>query len=197
VFSKNRSAYAKKPGYEASAALALGHAQLWGGHHDEAIGTFAQIEKKRAVLFSSSVRTVAATHLALAQGLSGQLDAAEKWCAEARARIAINRDDRIDYAARICLAEAVVALRRGRPADATALLERGWATMREVLNANTLRVAEVVRALAEAAGGLRQTNTVAERLLRVEPVIAGEFAFLGARWPEMRAFLDAHGLGAP
>ena len=119
------------------------------------------------------------------------------WCAEARARIAKNRDDRIDYAARLCLAEAVIALRRGRPADATTLLERGWATMREVLNANTLRVAEVVRALAEAAGGLRQTNTVAERLLRVEPVIAGEFAFLGARWPEMRAFLDAHGLGAP
>jgi hypothetical protein len=196
VFARNVVAYAKKPPYVASANLALGHAQLWAGEIPRAIETFAGIEKKRAVLFSSSVRTIAAVNLAFAQALAGQPDAAERWCAETRARLAKNRDDRLEYAARLCLAEATIALRRGRGVDAAALLEKNWVTMREVLNANMMRVAEVLRAFAEAAGGVRQSNTIPERLVRVEPVLPGEFAFLGLQWPEMQTFLAAHGLGA-
>lgn len=195
LFARNQTAYAKKPGYEAAASISLGLAQLWAGHLDLAIATFAALEKKRTVLVTSSVRTLAAVHLAFAQGLAGQLDASERWCAEARARLAKNRDDRIEYAARLCLAETVIALRRGRSAEAGALLERSWTPMREVLNANSMRVAEVLRAFAESAGGVRQSNTMVERLLRVEPVLPGDFAFLGVKWPEMQAFLDAHGLG--
>jgi hypothetical protein len=52
----------------------------------------------------------------------------------------------------------------------------------------------LVRAFAEAQGGVRASNTVAERLVRVEPVVQGELAFLGLEWPEMQAFLGAHGM---
>jgi hypothetical protein len=194
VFARNAAAYAKKPGYEASARLSLGNAQLWAGELTRAIDTFAAIEKKRAVLFSSSVRTIAAVNLAFAQALLGQLDAAERWSTETRARLTKNRDDRLDYAARLCLAEATIAIRRGRSQEAAELLEKNWATMREVLSGNMMRVAELLRAFVDAAGGVRQSNTLTERLVRVEPVLPGELAFLGVGWPEMHAFLAAHGL---
>jgi hypothetical protein len=197
VFRRNEAAYAKKPPYAVAVALALGNAQLFAGNLEDAAATLAKVERSRFVLFSSATRTMAAVHLAFVQALSGQLDAAERWCAEARARITKNKDDRLDYAARLCLAEAVVALRRGRSAEASALMTENWNTMREVLNGNTMRAAEVLRAFAEAAGGVRASNTVAERLVRVEPVVPGEFAFLGVGWPEMRAFLAAHHLDAP
>lgn len=197
VFTRTQAAYAKQAAYEGAASISLGNAQLWAGRLDEAISTFATIERKRAVLFSSSIRTLAAVHLTLAQALAGQLDASERWASETRSRIAKNRDDRIDYAARLCLAEAVVLLRRGRAEDASALLERNWTIMREILNGNTMRAAEVLSAFAESTRGVRQSNTMAERLLRVEPTLPGDFAFLGVKWPEMQAFLDAHGLGAP
>lgn len=197
VFARTQATYAKKPAYEASASVALGNAQLWAGRLDEAITTFATVERKRTVLFSSSIRTVGAAHLALAHALAGELEASERWSSETRARLAKNRDDRFEYAARLCLAEAVVSLRRGHPADAGALLERNWTIMREVLSGNTMRMAEVLSAFAESARGVRQSNTMVERLLRVEPTLPGDFAFLGVKWPEMQAFLDAHGLGAP
>ena len=196
IFARTRHAYAKKPAYEASASLALGHAQMSAGRLDQAIETLATVERGRKVLFSSAVRTLAAAHLAFAQALAGQLEASERWATEARSRLGKNRDDRIDYAARLCLAEAVVMLRRGRPEDASALLEKNWTVMREVLNGNTMRVAEVLSAFAESARGVRQSNTMAERLVRVEPVRPGDFTFLGVQWPEMQAFLAAHGLGA-
>jgi hypothetical protein len=58
-----------------------------------------------------------------------------------------------------------------------------------------MRLVEVVRAFAEAQGGLRASNAVAERLVRIEPVVKGELAFLGVAWPEMKAFLGATGGG--
>jgi hypothetical protein len=196
VFARTATAYAKSPGYAVAASLSLGYAQLWSGDLPRALETFATIEKKRLVIFSSSVRTLAAVNLAFAHALAGQLEAAERWCAEARTRIAKNRDDRLEYASRLCLAEATVALRRGRVAEAGELLEKNWSTIREVLNANTVRAAEILRAFVEVGGGVRQSNTSTERLIRVEPVLPGEFAFLGVQWPEMDAFLAAHGLGA-
>lgn len=197
VLTRTQQTYAKKPVYEASASIAVGCAQLWAGRLGDAINTLATVERKRTVLGSSSIRVVAGVHLALAHALAGELEAAERWASETRARITKSKDDRLEYAARLCLAETVVRLRRGQPAEALALLERNWTTMREVLNGNTMRVAEVLSAFAEAARGVRQSNTMAERLLRVEPVLPGDFAFLGVKWPEMQTFLDAHGLGTP
>lgn len=196
AFARVQAAYAKQPAYHAAASLSLGVAQLAAGQLDHAIDTFATLEKKRTVLFSSGIRTLAAVNLALAQALAGQLDAAERWCAEASARLAKNGDNRLDYASRLHLAESVLALRRERPAEAVALLEKNWTGMREFSNGNSMRVAEVLRAFGESAGGMRESNTMTERLLRVEPVLPGDFAFLGVKWPEMQLFLDAHGLGA-
>jgi hypothetical protein len=75
-----------------------------------------------------------------------------------------------------------------------ASLEKNWLTIRATLTANDVRLAEILRAFAEASGSVREYNTVGERLIRVEPVSGNEFAFLGVRWPAMNAFLVSHRL---
>jgi len=195
-FAAVAGAHAKRPAYASAAQVSLAHAQLWSGRIDDALATLVKVEKARAVLFSSQVRTLAATHLAFAYGLAGDLDAAGRWAAAARDRLAKNRDDRMICAAYLRLGEAVIAIRRGESARAAALLDERWPLMREAFTANTMRAVEVVRAFAEAGGGVREYNKVGERLLRIEPTAPGEMAFLGAKWPEMRAFLAAHGLAA-
>lgn len=100
-------------------------------------------------------------------------------------------------AGKLRLADAVVACRSGAPADAVKLLDDAWLELRFSFVANWMRVAEVIRAYAEAAesrGDVRGHNVVAARLVRIEPVVGDELAFLGRKWPEMHAFLAAHGL---
>jgi hypothetical protein len=195
-FTQVAAAHAKRPPYASGALLWLAHAQLWAGRIDDAIASYVRLEKARGVLFHSQVRTLAASQLALAYGFAGQLDAADRWASETRARVAKIREDRMQCAAYLRLAEAVLAIRRGESARAAAMLDERWPLLREAFTANTMRIVEVVRAFAEAGGGVREYNRVGERLVRIEPTAPGEMAFLGARWPEMHAFLAAHGLAA-
>lgn len=97
-------------------------------------------------------------------------------------------------AGKLRLAEAVVACRRGAPKEAIALLEDVWLELRFSFIADWMRVAEIIRAFAESQGDVREQNVIAGRIMRVEPVIGDELAFLRRKWPEMHAFLAAHGL---
>jgi hypothetical protein len=196
AFVRLAASHARRPAYETGALLSLAQAQLWAGAIDDAIATLVRVERARRVLGASHVRTLAAAHLAFAYALAGQLDAADRWVREARARVAKNRDDRLVVGAHLRLAEATIAIRQGDAARGATLLDERWSVLREALSARTMRVVEVVRALAEAGGGVREYHRVGERLVRIEPTTPGEMAFLGARWPEMHAFLAAHGLAA-
>jgi hypothetical protein len=191
------AAHAKRPAYESSALVSLAHAQLWAGNLDGAIATFVRLERGRRMVGTSAVRALAATHLAFAYALAGQLDAAHRWAHEARGRLVKNRDDRLLPGAYLCLAEATIAVRRGDAERGAAMLDERWSLLREALSASAMRMVEVIRALAEAGGGVREYHRVGERLVRIEPTGPGEMAFLGARWPEMQGFLAAHGLVAP
>ncbi len=185
----------KKPAYQSSARASLAFAELMGGRLAAAIEVYAQVERAQGVLFSSGVRTTASTWLAFAYALRGDVPAGQKWATEARRRLTKNNDNRLSYASQMCLAEAALAIRAGEAERGVSLLDAGWLNLRESMTANTMRVAEVLRAFAESSRGPRGYNVVEERLTRVEPVVPGEFDFLGVEWPEMRAFLAAHKLG--
>jgi hypothetical protein len=184
----------KQPAYRAVVVVNLATAQLHAGRFDDAIASCAEVERARTLLFGSGIRTRIATLTALVYGLRGDVVTGERWTTDARARIAKNDEDRIGHAANLCIAEAVIACRKGDHAGAVATLEKSWNELRYSLTADAMRIAEVVRAFAEAHSGIRASNTVAERLVRVEPVAPGELAFLGVEWPEMKAFLGAHGI---
>lgn len=195
VFRATLPRNAKLAIYRAANYLNLADAQLHAGQLEAALASCAEIERGGQLMFGSGLRTRVATMTALLYGLRGDVPTAERWATDARARIAKNREDRLAYAAQLCVAEAVIMMRRGDASGAITQLERRWNELRYSMTADTMRSVEVLRAFAEAQTGVRTSNTVAERLVRVEPVTPHELAYLGAEWPEMQAFLAAHGLG--
>jgi hypothetical protein len=197
LYRSTAATLSKTPLYQAVGNYNLAYAELWAGRLEDAIQTLARVERTFGSPRATGVRFLAANTLILANGLAGDLDTAERWADDTRKRIAKTADSRLNAASQLCLGEAVVALRRGRVADALTSLESNWLSLRHGLNANTMRIAEILRAFAEAHGGVREYNTVGERLIRVEPVSTHEFAFLGVRWPEMQEFLVAHRLASP
>jgi hypothetical protein len=87
--------------------------------------------------------------------------------------------------------DAIIVAREHDARSAGALLEGAWLEL-EPLGTVLLRPVQVLRAfLAHASGdGAR-----AERLVEaVKPFRPREYAWLGARWPEMQAFLGAQAL---
>ncbi len=195
LFRSTLPRFVKQPPYHAVNLLNLGQAQLCSGAFDDAIASYARVERTKTLLFASNVRIFAAIELALAYALGRDgLDTAERWLAVARKRLAKTQDDRVNMGARLRFVEAIVLCRRGDHAGAIALLERHWLELRYTLSANNMRTVELLRAFAEAQGPLREGNVVAERLVRIEPVVPGELDYLGAAWPEMQMFQAAHGL---
>jgi hypothetical protein len=174
--------------------LSMAQAHVRAGELDAALAIWATIERKRTYLLGSGVRTQLATDTALVYALRGERELAATWVSSARTRIAKGIDDRLYPAAKLCLAEATLACRNGDYAETTRLLDTNLQRMRSTLTADMMRVADAVRAFAEAQAGVRGANRVATRLVGSEPVMPGEFHFLGVAWPEMQAFLDAHGL---
>ena len=195
LFAATLPRFAKQPNYRYSVMLNVAEAELHAGRLDGALAACAEIERSRRFVLGSAVRVRVATLTALVYAIRGELQSAERWTADARLRIARSKEERLVPSAQLCLAEAVVACRKGAPTEAIALLDRTWNELRYSLSADAMRLVETVRAFAEAQAGLRASNTVAERLVRVEPVGPGELSFLGVGWPEMSAFLSAHGLG--
>lgn len=197
LFRKTVPQFAKQPAYRASAVLNIAESQLKAGSLEDALASCAEIERSRTLVFNSNIRARIATLTAFVFALKGDLPAAERWAADARNRIAKNHEYRIGHAGELCLAEATIACRRGDHAEAVKLLDTRWLELRYAITADAMRIVEVVRAFAEAQGGVRASNAAGERLVRIEPVVKGELAFLGVGWPEMQTFLGAHGLGGP
>ncbi|MBL9027696.1 MAG: hypothetical protein JNL21_36235 [Myxococcales bacterium] len=195
AFGEVAAAHEKQPLYSAAARSQTAGACLASGNLVEARRLYTELERIRSLVFTSSVRLQAAIQLGMTNALLGDLETAAAWTEEARGRLRKTKDDRLGAASLLCVVDAVIALRRGRRADALKLLESNWLLLREVLSANQMRVVEVIRSFAEASAVLREHNAVSARLVRIEPVQPGEFAYLGVAWPEMKTFLDAHGLG--
>lgn len=186
--------YEKQPMFLAVANLNIADAEIWSGNLDAAIAACIDVDKQTTFGVESGSRVVAAAELALLYALAGDVASSQRWHDEARGRLAKTSDARMIIAGKLRVTEAILACRRGAPKEAIALLDEIWLELRFSFTANWMRVVEVIRAFAEAQGDVREQNVVAGRLVRVEPVVGNELAFLGRKWPEMQAFLAAHGL---
>lgn len=192
--------FPKKSAQRSVAEINVGHAALHAGHLDEAIASLLAAEHGAGALGAPDVRMVAAVDLARAYALAGDMPTAQRWADTARSRLTKARGDRLALAGQLCIAEALIALRDGRPAQALGLLEDNRLKLRQAVTANVMRRVEVIAAFALAAAGptatdgLRDNADVATRLARVSPVLPDEFAYLGVRWPAFLAFLQEHRL---
>jgi hypothetical protein len=192
--------FAKKSAQRSVAEINVGHAALQAGMLDEAIASLVAAERSAGALVAPDVCTLVAVDLARAYALAGDVPTAQRWADTARTRLTKARGDRLALAGHLCIAEALIALREGRPAQALGLLEDNRLKLRHAVTANVMRRVEVIAAFALAAAGptatngLRDNADVAARLARVSPVLPDEFAYLGVRWPAFLAFLQEHQL---
>ena len=134
---------------------------------------------------------MAAIHLGLLYALRGQLDAATRWCDDARRRLPRGQNRTLS-AALLRLAEATVLARSGQHEDAARALDRDWKRLEEALAVSSMRRAWLLRAYLASGDGAR--GSVEPWLTLARGGRKGELAWLGAEWPELRAFLDAHDL---
>ncbi|HXU70308.1 MAG TPA: hypothetical protein VN947_13320 [Polyangia bacterium] len=191
IFGAVAREYRKQTAYAAVAKLSLATALMRSGELQPAIEAAIEVERAPGLLFGSDARTMAATHLGLVYALRGQLDAATRWCDDARKRLS-RGSNRTHSAALLRLAEATVLTRSGQLDDATRALDRDWKRLEEALAVSTMRRAWLLRAYLASGDGAR--GSVEPWLTLARGGRKGELAWLGAEWPELRAFLDAHDL---
>lgn len=171
----------------------LAWTHLVQGQHARAVAVMALGEATGARVRADMLHRTRAANLALAHALAGSLAAAELWLVEAAAR-ASRRGLPSDHAM-LLYARAVLACRRGQPADAARELADGWPELEALLEGMTARPVRVVRAFAMLAADPRDAGRAVDLLPR--PTFPGEYDFLGAAWPELAAFLVTHGLASP
>jgi hypothetical protein len=165
------------------ARLNLGMALLRLGDLAGSLEAFAGAERSRLRLY----RPLSASFLALAHAMRGDLDAADAWVAES-----VRRAASPSCVTRIHLAaEAIVRLRRGGAADAVRLLDERWGEIERSTTADLVRAFRIVRALAAATAG--SPAQVPDLLAGARPFRPGEYAWMGAGWPEMARYLAANG----
>lgn len=179
------------PGYNALFVYNRGVAFLRRGEFDRAISLFHAVLDS-GWLNSSRMpfRPLLFSGLATAHALRGDLHAAQHWLHQAHATVS--------HAKRgaLLLADAIVAVRTGRPRDALAMMDAGWAQAEGVLSAIQVRTLRLLRAFAmeqlPPAPGLDEE--IQRQLLAVRPFPPGAYDYVGASWPEFAHFLRRHGL---
>jgi hypothetical protein len=127
--------------------------------------------------------------LALCYALQGDLASAQAWSAAAR-----RRAERYGGGGGLhWVAEAVIQCRRGEHVEAESLLALHWSELERMVAPGMLRAARIVRALALASRRPADEGSAALWIEGARPSRDGEFRYLGAHWPEMARYLDAHG----
>ncbi|MFT3697757.1 MAG: hypothetical protein QM831_31750 [Kofleriaceae bacterium] len=184
----------KLPTIATLARLGLGAALTRLGAHAEVKALSLDTDAR----FSGTLTTLtlypsSAQGVAFSCALLGEIEAAERWVAEAESRRAVHRSASTFDASQI-YTRALIACRRGDPTAAATLLDDHWTACEVALPGSELRPMRVVRAFAVAmAGGPRDAGRAEQMIAALRPMAyEREFAFLGATWPEMDAFLAAH-----
>jgi hypothetical protein len=171
-----------------AARFNLGLALLRTGDLTGALDAFATAERSR----SKALRPAAAGFIALCDALAGDLDAADGWVAEAQQRATSACSvSRVHLAA-----DAIVRLRRGDAASAAQLLERSWTELERSTAADLVRSFRVIRAFAAEQAGGDAASQASDLLAGARPFRAGEYAWIGSRWPELARYLAARGFEA-
>lgn len=87
-------------------------------------------------------------------------------------------------------------LRRGDPAAAGRILDGGWDELERATSGDRVRGFRVLRAFAAEQVGGALAAQAGELLAGARPCRPGEYAWIGARWPEMARYLAASGFDA-
>lgn len=168
---------AKAPAVQSAARHGLVIVLMRQGELEQALAVLTSGREHDAAMPPSAVT---ATDFASCYALLGALDSAQSWLTKTT-----------EYAgaqtlpALVAFPSAVLSCRRGQAGEAARLLDERWQDYEAVLNAQSLRILRVVRALA---AGSQITDDM-------RPAYPGEYAFLGKAWPEMATFLATHELG--
>jgi hypothetical protein len=90
-------------------------------------------------------------------------------------------------------ADAIVAVRSGDPDRAVEIIERGWSHAEGVLNGPQLRALHLIDAFACALAN-HEASDVQQAIAGARPFRPGEYRALASQWPELRDFIEKHGL---
>jgi len=128
--------------------------------------------------------------LARCLALQGKISEAEKWQTLARAHIVEA------WSAVLLPTDVLIGLRTGRGITVVADAEKEWAAAEATLRGWDIRALRLYCAFGAAQlapeDGRKQAADV--WLAGLHPRRPGEFAYLAKFWPEMQAFITAHGL---
>ena len=166
-------------GYNRSLAL------LRLGRHDDAIALLSDIDARGGVL---NVDAAIAGTLAYLHALRGNVELAEVWLREDQRRRA--------YQAMVAggpfpdsVAVTALELRRGEYREVATRLADQWKEMEHTMTGQRLQPLRVFRAFAVAQADVRDAGAATPILASLGSAHYGEFAYLGASWPELDTFL--------
>lgn len=174
--------------------LATAHIQR--GELDVAEDLLVRVERWAGLAYGTDVRLLAAIGLAQVYGLRGDVEPARRWLDEAkhRSRRALNA---VPVRPLITWAEVVVLVREERHRDALAVIEGARTELDSTIACAPMRALWLVEAFAAWRMSDPRCAATPEGLLRrALPAVPGEHAALVARWPDLRAFLETHGVAA-
>jgi hypothetical protein len=143
-------------------------------------------------LQANGLGPTSAVDLALYHALANNLAEARRWIAVADTRKSMVTLPQVP--AGRAFAQAVVDCRSDNAAEAARALDEHWSEHEAFLTGNILRLLRVVRAFARGTAGPREAGAAEMDLISARPAFPREYAVLASGWPEMEAFLVAHGL---
>lgn len=177
--------YALRPPERVLTRFHLGLCALFQGHVDAARSTLLALSRGWRTKEVPDVYVRAPDMLAACLALQGDLVEARHWLEEAHRRRRLG-------VASFSFGELLILCREERYGATVRLLD----DRREAIEKSGVLVRKllrVVRAFSWDALATEGRGTPGEELKSLEPVRHGEFNYLGARWPEMKIFLDAQG----
>lgn len=187
--------YPRPANVRTTATFNLAMALLRGGDLDRALANLSALDPELA-RSNPPLRPTVAAQIAVVYALRGDPGASDHWIveAESRAKKAATKggnSQSVDGA--LTLARAVNAVRRDEHVAAARDLTAAWNGLEGTLVAFEMRPFRVLRAFAANGGDARAASASAHGDASAALVDAhpGELTWLGAEWPEMRAFLKA------
>jgi hypothetical protein len=174
--------------------LATAHIQR--GELDVAEDLLTRVERWAGLAYGTDARLLAAIGLAQVFGLRGDVDAARRWLDEAKRRHqrAVNA---VLFRPLVTWAEVLVLVREERHRDALDLIDSARAELDSTVACAQMRELWLVEAFAAwRMSDPRGAATPEALVRRALPAAPGEHAALVVRWPDLRAFLETHGIAA-
>jgi hypothetical protein len=187
--------YQRTIGVGTVATYNLSLAQIARGDLAGAEASLARVESWPKLPYAASLRYLSAVAMARVCALRGDAGRARRWLEDARRRSTLALDGFL-HRPLLLAAEILVLCREGRGREALEMYrQHEWAL--EGHSYRELRLVWAACALAASLDvGLREQAVADRWLRRLRPAGAGELAYAVGEWPELRAFLIAHELGA-